>query len=69
LLEACANGWASQIVSREPKTGEICLELMKRGQAFRVSKIVLRKSALVKRDAGEGGRLADLKERSDFFVN
>jgi hypothetical protein len=69
LLKACANGWASQIVSREPETGKFCLEVLKRGQALQVSKIVLRKSARVKRDAGKGRRLADLEERSDLFVN
>ena len=69
MLDACANSWASQIVSREPETGEFYLALLKRGQALRVSKIVLRKSARVKRDARKGGRFADLKERSDLFVN
>ena len=59
LLEARADGRTSEVVSREPKTREFCPEFLERGQAFRMSQIVLRNSVRVKRDRGKDGRLVD----------
>src|SRR5579859_1327872 len=69
LLDARADGRAAKVVPREPKTGKIYTEFLKRGHALRMSQIILRQSARVERDVRESWSLADLKKRRDFFVD
>src|SRR5579859_5787101 len=69
LLDARADGRAAKVVPREPKTGKIYTEFLKRGHALRMSQIILRQSARIERDVRESWSLGDLKKRRDFFVD